>query len=57
MLKVIRHMKEAVKFKPVKLCLLWYRMQGNTEDYSGKTQQYPHKEIWTDGTHTWKLHD
>lgn len=56
MLKVIPHMKEAVKFKPVKLCLL-YSMQGNTEDYSGKTQQYLHKQLWTDVTHTWKLHD
>lgn len=57
MLKVIPYKKEAVKFKSVNLCLLWYSMQGNTEDYSGKTQQYPHKQIWTDGIHTWKLHD
>lgn len=41
MLKVvILYKEEPVKFKPVNFSLLLYSMQSNTEDYSGKPQQY-----------------
>lgn len=43
MLKVILCMKEAVKLKPVTLCLLWYSM--HTEDYSGKTHKHKYGQM------------